>query len=151
MEDPQPPGRETPEKVFDTELDRLVGLGSREVKRRLGSADHKSEFPHPPRTGDELGYHGPSVSEALPSRKPCSLWTYTNVEGRNWVLWLAEDPEYPAPPPEVEPEAPKRGFLDRFLDWCWRGPPAGSELRSRRRLGRLKVYGVTSYPTGARF
>ncbi len=156
---PSDPADRYPRRSYGVRLEEVVGWRADRVLAELGAPNARGrgdcwaspepmEFPlvRTP-TGSVIRTHvfGP-VPRRIEPLRPYESWTYHNVEGSTWVLYLTG----PWAPEPAAPEAPRSTLWGRLAPLFGREPqrrpPALLPLR-----GPLAVAEVTQYPTGAIF
>jgi hypothetical protein len=188
---PKPPSIDEiyPRRTYDVELNDLVGWPKDQLLARLGKPDERSNgnaWPPVPAQGAEgsLNYGtlvlsgGQMVETHVFGVTPTKIqfptlyetWTYHNVAGNTWLVYLTTEGRTTPPPIEPLPiesaAASSPGLWNKILSAFGLGSPGPAQQPSHARQGArpdlvpprglepvrpLRVAEVASYPTGAVF
>jgi hypothetical protein len=159
---PPDPAARYPLREFPMKLGELVGWPEEQVLAALGQPNDNAEgrswrSPDPAAPGSfwrsEAGkiirvhVFGP-VPSRIPVATPYRVWTYHNVRGSTWVLYLSQalipDPGQAQATAAPSAEATRPGVGEKLARLFRKG-------RGRGRAGQRVVVEVYQYPTGAVF
>jgi hypothetical protein len=136
MRPPSPDSRWPHRHYEGISLAGVVGWTDHQVMAKLGSPDHATHFNRAPRRAEHV--FGPAQPRNIRPETPYDSWSYDNVDGSTWVLYLA------TPAAVIPPGSPEWQRGD--------GPVEGQFFHPAKARARgLVVIDVTSYPTGAVF
>lgn len=151
MTPPDPAGR-WPRRAYDVALGDVVGWDERTVLAKLGPPDSRGPGNAWPEEGPGLvTMRGPGgelrpgmpffgvLPRTIARLVPYEAWSYHNVGGATWVLYLVREGA------TALPSEPRRR-LRLFARWLGAATAAATS-----RGGARRVVETTSYPTGAVF